>query len=348
MGDYPRILVAGAGPSGLSCAYWGAKKGYDITVFESNDKLSVKPCGELIPRETLRYTPFSSRAPWILNKVERGIVYYKGKYVRELRVDSLKGYTIDKRAFLEELAERAKTLGAKIRLGEKVTYNGLRKMGFDLAVDATGYRQNLARAAGLDYPTKKHVVTMQGYCKGKLESGAVVLNFYEKGYAWLFPRGDIVNFGVGGFYSKKMLEKILEDNLKIYGLKLLSSPAPILTTVELLGGPIKKIRKGKLVVVGEAAGAVLSTTGEGIRFALWSGSICLRENYERLFWRGYGKRLRFAGKLLNMVLKMSDEERFELLKRGSPNLQAKLLEGIRPSIKDLITIPWLLRYLGKL
>ena len=33
-----RIAIVGAGPSGLSCAYFLALKGYDVTVFESNDK----------------------------------------------------------------------------------------------------------------------------------------------------------------------------------------------------------------------------------------------------------------------------------------------------------------------
>lgn len=79
-------MVAGAEPAGLSCAYWASKEGHEVTVFEREKKLGVKPCGELIPRETLRYTPLSGRAPWISNKIERGLVYYKGEFVRELRV----------------------------------------------------------------------------------------------------------------------------------------------------------------------------------------------------------------------------------------------------------------------
>ncbi len=343
-----RILVAGAGPAGLSCAYWAAEGGHEVTVFEKEKSLGVKPCGELIPRETLRYTPFTRKSHWILNRIERDLVYYKGEFVREVRVASLKGYTIDKRAFLEDLAGRAEALGATIRLGERLTYQDLGGKEFDLAVDATGYPHSLARAAGLDYADKTPAIAMQGYCRGELDQDAVVFNLSDRGYAWLIPRGDLVNFGVGGFYAKKVLQKTFEENLKLFGLKLAAGAPPPRTSSGLVGGPIRRLRRGKLVVAGEAAGAVMSITGEGIRFALWSGSICFKEDYEQLFWRGYGERLRFGGRLLKLVLRLSDEERLEILKRGSSKLHGELLEGFMPSIRDVVGMPWLLRYLRKL
>lgn len=348
MQDGGRILVAGAGPAGLSCAYWAAKEGHEVTVFERDEKLAIKPCGEFIPGETLRYTPFSRRAPWILNKIERGLIYYKSEFVRELHVAPLNGYTIDKRAFLDDFAAEAEALGATVRLGEKLTYRDLGDREFDLAVDATGYPHSLARAAGLDYPNQRLAVSMQGYCRGEMDSDAVTLNLSDRGYAWLIPRGDLINFGVGGFYGKAALEKAFEENLELFNLKLAAGAPPSRTTLSLVGGPIKRLRKGKLVVAGEAAGAIMSTTGEGIKFSLWSGSTCFKENYERLFWRGYGERLKLGGKLLKLALRMSDEERLKLLKRGPPKLHETLLEGFRPGIRDVVAMPWLLRYLIKL
>lgn len=343
-----RILVAGAGPAGLSCAYWAAKEGHEVTVFEREKRLAVKPCGEFIPRETLRYTPFSKRAPWISNKIKRGLVYYKGKFVRELCVAPLKGYTIDKRAFLEELAAEAKARGATVCLGEKLTYRDLMDREFNLVVDATGYPHSLARSSGLDYQDQKLAIGLQGYCKGEMDPDAVTLNLSNRGYAWLIPRGDFINFGVGGFYGKAALEKAFRENLEFFSLKLADDTPPPRTSPSLVGGPIKRLRKGKLVVAGEAAGAIMSITGEGIRFALWSGSICFKKDYERLFQRGYGQRLRWGGKLLRLVLELSDEERLELLKRGPPKLHGTLLDGFRPGIRDMIAMPWLLRYLRKL
>lgn len=189
---------------------------------------------------------------------------------------------------------------------------------FDLAVDATSYPHSLARGAGLNYANQMPATAMQEYCKGELDPDAVTLNFSDRGYAWLIPRGNLINFGVGGLYTKRALERAFEENIKHFGLKP-AAGAPR-TSVGLVGGPVRRLTKGKLVVAGEAAGAVMSMTGEGIRFALWSGSICFKRDYGRLFWRGYGERLRFGGKLLKLILRLSDEERLELLWRGTPKL----------------------------
>jgi flavin-dependent dehydrogenase len=174
-----------------------------------------------------------------------------------------------------------------------------------------------------------------------------VLNFFDRGYAWVIPRGELINFGVGGFYTRYALKRAFEENLKFFDLRPKRGFSPR-TSACLVGGPVRKLRRGKLVAVGEAAGAVMSTTGEGIRFALWSGGICFRTNYERLFWQGYGERLRFSATLLRFIQGLSDSERLELLRRSTAKLQAKLLEGFAPDPMDIITMPWLLRYLKKL
>ncbi len=341
-----RILVAGAGPAGLSCAYWSAKEGIEVTVFEKEEELGEKPCGELIPEETLDYTPFNAGSSWILNRIERGKLYYKYEYVKELIAPSLKGYTIDKRAFLEDLLEEAEALGAQVRMGEKLTTRKAEKMGYDLLVDATGYHRSLAKSWGLTYGDQKLASTMQGYCHGDIDRHATNLNLSDFGYAWAFPRGEIVNFGAGGFFDRRDLEKCYREGLEFFDLKTAEGQAPR-RTLDLVGGPVGRLRIGRCVVVGEAAGAIMSTTGEGIRFALWSGSICFRENYEQLFWKGYGDRLRMSGKLLRMALTLDDEKRLQLLKLGSNRLHAALLDGVKPGLRDLVAVPWLLPHLSR-
>jgi flavin-dependent dehydrogenase len=158
----------------------------------------------------------------------------------------------------------------------------------------------------------------------------------------------MINFGVGGLYTRRALEQAFRENLKLFDLRLTRSAVSPRTSACLIGGPSRILRKGKLVVAGEAAGAVMSTTGEGIRFALWSGSICFKPDYEGLFWGGYGERLKFGARLLKLVLRLSDQERLGLLRRGTPKLQGNLLEGIKPSVKDVVAMPWLLPYLKKL
>jgi len=53
-------------------------------------------------------------------------------------------------------------------------------------------------------------------------------------------------------------------------------------------------------------------------------------------------------RLLKLVLRLINEERLELLKWSSSKLQKALLKGLRPDIRDMVAMPWLLRYLMKL
>jgi digeranylgeranylglycerophospholipid reductase len=342
-----RILVAGAGPGGLSCAYWAAREGLEVVVYEKEKELADKPCGELIPEQTLDYTPFDAGASWILNRIERGNIYYKGEYMKELIAPSLIGYTIDKRGFLEELRDEAEAQGAEVRMGQKLGYDMATGMDYDLLVDATGYHRTLARSGGFNYRNQRLAPTLQAYCTGKVGDGATHLNLTDTGYSWAFPRGDLVNFGFGGFLPKKGLYAGFQENMDFFGLKLPKGQAPRVT-LDLVGGPVKNVRRGNMAVVGEAAGAVMSTTGEGIRFALWSGTICYKENYDELFWGLYGDKLRMSGKLLKLALILNDDQRLKLLRGGSNSLHATLLDGERPSLKDLATVPWLMPYLAKL
>ncbi|KXA99050.1 hypothetical protein AKJ42_03815 [candidate division MSBL1 archaeon SCGC-AAA261C02] len=119
------------------------------------------------------------------------------------------------------------------------------------------------------------------------------------------------------------------------------------TTPIFLGGPINQLRKEKLIITGEAAGTTMPTTGEGIRFALWSGSICYKKNYEELFANEYGKKLKFGRKLLEVILELNVEERLKIA-NGSPEFLSALAGGDLPRIRDLAQFPWLIRYIGKL
>ena len=98
-----KILIYGAGPAGLSCAYWAAKEGHSVKVYEKEVELGSKPCGEAFPEEALHLTPLKE-GNYVLNKVKRCLFYINWEFVREIR-GFLSGYIVDKRLFLRELME---------------------------------------------------------------------------------------------------------------------------------------------------------------------------------------------------------------------------------------------------
>ena len=97
------------------------------------------------------------------------------------------------------------------------------------------------------------------------------------GYGWLFPKGDHINIGVGAFAPadgtpatdlKQVTRKLLND----YALhKLGISTLDHITGQHLGMGGHTYIPRGRVLLVGDAAGLVDPLTGEGIHSAIVSG-----------------------------------------------------------------------------
>jgi geranylgeranyl reductase family protein len=97
------------------------------------------------------------------------------------------------------------------------------------------------------------------------------------GYGWLFPKGDHINIGVGAFAPadgtpatdlKQVTRKLLND----YALHKLGISTLAHITGQHLGmGGHAYIPRGRVLLVGDAAGLVDPLTGEGIHSAIVSG-----------------------------------------------------------------------------
>jgi flavin-dependent dehydrogenase len=97
------------------------------------------------------------------------------------------------------------------------------------------------------------------------------------GYGWLFPKGDHINIGVGAFAPadgtpatdlKQVTRKLLND----YALHKLGVSTLAHITGQHLGmGGHTYTPRGRVLLVGDAAGLVDPLTGEGIHSAIVSG-----------------------------------------------------------------------------
>jgi geranylgeranyl reductase family protein len=103
------------------------------------------------------------------------------------------------------------------------------------------------------------------------------------GYGWLFPKGDHINIGVGGFVPRtdntanndRPHEKVTRALLNQYtmqklGIDLAGIGAHVTGQYLGLGGHAY-VPHGRVLLVGDAAGLVDPLTGEGIHSALVSG-----------------------------------------------------------------------------
>ncbi len=323
-----KAIIIGSGPAGLSAAYYGRLLDIKVELYESAsfDENPLKPCGEAIPKFIFDYLPREMERDYILNYIKRAYFYFNGEMIREFKnMPLIDGYIIDKKKFLSNMAELAKSMGVKLIWSKFVHPNKVMDLmsEYDYVIDATG-KGAFARRF-LDYSNYKTIPVLQAYAKGNsVPEDTIVLWGVDKGYAWVFPRGDLYNIGVGGVYDNpNILRKIINEVLIHFNLKLVNDLRGASVSI---GGPIKKLVYSNLRVIGEAAGMVMATTGEGIRFAVASGSIVFDDRYEERFWSEHGWKLRNSVKLLNLLLKIKNKTK--LARIATDNDYFAFFEGL--------------------
>jgi digeranylgeranylglycerophospholipid reductase len=348
-----RVLVVGAGPAGLSAALNASRDGNEVLVYEKNDVVGSKICGEALGRESLNYVDIKPSKEFIVREVRGFRITFKGTFIREAPFGNLANapsYLIDKAAFLNRLVSEVENSGAKVFFNMRVEMvdpetgrlrlqTGEIAQG-DLIICADGIGSVARRH--LDYSGYDAAICVQSRCSlpEELNPEYLHLDVIGEGYAWAFIKNDCANVGLGLPRNacspdtlKLHLEKYMEK-LRVKPLdKIRSAPVSI-------GGPIKNFGNGKMVVVGEAAGCVMPLSGEGNRFALYGGSIACKGSYRADFMKKYGKNMEASKKIFQLARALNDEERIVFLKGlGDP---IDLLEGKWPKIGNFLFKPVLL------
>ena len=137
------------------------------------------------------------------------------------------------------------------------------------------------------------------------------------GYGWLFPKGDHINIGVGGFVpvrsgdgvaaagekdmqyetvSRALLNSYTQEKL---GVELAALPEAHVSGQHLGLGGHAYIPQGRVLLTGDAAGLVDPLTGEGIHSAITSGQAaaaavldCLQKGTTNTLAQAYARQLR--------------------------------------------------------
>jgi geranylgeranyl reductase family protein len=273
-------IVVGAGPSGSTAAYRLAAAGKDVLLLDRASFPRDKPCGGGVTERAARLLPFSIEpvVEDVATKVDLRLGY--GRTVE--RGDGVPLVYLTQRRRLDHfLAERAQEAGAEFRDAVRVTevvsgeegvtvVAGRERFLASLLIGADGINGLVARALGLG--GNRHVgVALEGNLSYALPGvdryrGRIVLEFgvVPGGYAWVFPKGDHANFGVGGWGGegpalRNHLERLCtahgaaaEDLQEVRGYRL------------PLRSPSSTLARGRALLVGDAAGLVDPVSGDGM------------------------------------------------------------------------------------
>jgi geranylgeranyl reductase family protein len=294
------VIVVGAGPAGSVTAYHLARAGASVLLLDRARFPRDKPCGGGLTIRAVRQLPFSvdTVVEDVVDRVELGLGHRR-RYERP-SPDPL--ILMTRRARLDAyLAEQAVAVGAEFRDATKATrveadghgatVDGIRA---DVVIGADGVNGVTARALGL-CPQPAYGVALEGnlphaHVDPDLYRGRIVLEIgtVRGGYGWIFCKADHVNVGVGGWeHEGPQLRAHLRRLCVGRGL-----PEKSLRDVRGFRLPIARpgapLARGRVLVVGDAAGLVDPFSGDGIYEAFLSADYAAEAVLDLLAGRASG------------------------------------------------------------
>lgn len=286
MKDKFDVIIIGAGPAGLKCAEQFKNSNLSVLLIEKNKIIGPKICAGGLTNLSVKFDFPESR----MRSFNQQIFYLKDKIyeinlIYPLRVIDrydLGQYLVNKIKDSKNITILKETIAKEIKKDKIITNQGEFYYKYLVGADGSyslvrrflGFKSEIS--IGLRYEIPKITDKIKWYLNSKL---------LGSGYIWIFPHKDYTNIGV--FFNpeylsikkaKEILNNFLSKNNFNYS-KQNSEAAPLNS---LYKGCIFK----NIFLIGDAAGLVLKTTGEGISSALISGQEIgkkiLNPNYKML------------------------------------------------------------------
>jgi geranylgeranyl reductase family protein len=276
------VVVVGAGPAGSTTAHLLARESVSVLCVDRATFPRDKPCGGGLTGRAVRLLPCSVE-PVVEERTDilEVRLAYRSHFERRARAPL--ALMTQRRRLDALLADQAAAAGAVVQDGAKVTdvreqalvVDG-REIEARAIILADGANGGTARALGLGGELA-HGVALEGnapYPSQRYRRRMVVeVGTIPGGYAWIFPKGDHINVGVGGWQSegprlREHLQRVCDahgiDADGLIGLRGHRLP---------LRRPETRIARGPVALVGDAAGLIDPFSGDGMYEALVSARL---------------------------------------------------------------------------
>jgi geranylgeranyl reductase family protein len=282
-------IVVGAGPAGSTAARLLAQRGARVLLLDRARFPRDKPCGGAVSISAANELGIDLSPVIERTVTEVRVSLRLGQPFARSSPDPL-AYMTQRCRLDALLAEQAAAAGADFRDGLAVREVELSNGGVLVRANGDAYRARtlvgadgangvVARALGLS-PAGEPAIALEGNipADGELMARwertiALDLGGTPGGYGWLFPKGDHLNIGVGGWrwIGPSLRERLSDlcrylelDESRLVGLRGYYLP---------LRQPGQLLVQGPAVLAGDAAGLVDPLSGEGIHAACWSGRL---------------------------------------------------------------------------
>ena len=299
--DYD-VIIVGAGPSGCSVANF-LKKDYKILMIDWSLFPRDKPCGGLLTDETIEFLP-KFKLPENFFSQPKEISMRFIDWDNKIEVDQKRNFwNVDRRKFdysllnlsrnSIEFFSNTKFLDLEINNGVKVLIERSNKRKIiksKYLVGADGAFSSIRRKI-TNKDLTRYIAVQEWVPKVKdIETFDYILcNEITDFYSWLIPKGNRFVIGSALNFKSNTVEKMNLFRNKLRernGLFIIPSKkeSALLTRPKSIEEIV--LGNNNVFLLGEAAGLISPSTGEGISFALRSGYFCaqaINENFENPF-----------------------------------------------------------------
>jgi geranylgeranyl reductase len=373
------VLVVGASVGGSTAAHTLRQAGVPVILLE-RDLARIKPCGGAVP--PVAFKEFDLPQSLISRKVHHALVHSPTERQVSIDVIGTKGRGDEnyiamccREEFDGFIRQRAVDSGAQLIEGElrdlkvdgtgvAVTYREkgqLKTVRVAAVIGADGAYSPTAKALGL--PNVPRCVALQERFRlppekmARWEDTADLYLGTEVSpdlYAWAFPKKDHITVGIGAGHGQTKNAKQLLANLKqriaadLVGGEIIMQEAHALPM-----HPRPQMAFDRAMLIGDAAGLVVGTSGEGIYWAMKSGKMAaevLAENlraptvknlmrYQKQWWSKYRSMYVFLQWLQKWGY--GNERQMEVFTDMCRNNDVQELTFESYMHKNMAPVPWL-------
>jgi menaquinone-9 beta-reductase len=291
------VFVIGGGPAGLGAAIAARQRGFDVMVADGAHPPIDKPCGEgLMPDACAAIAKLGISVPEQESFSFRGIKFVSGGLSVDASFPQGGGVGVRRTVLHRVMVEKARAIG--VRLLWKTPVTGLHRDGVLVGggiakarwiVGADGGSSRVRRWAGLDRASGRTRFAFRRHYRISPWSDCMELHWGRKCQIYVTPIAlDEVCVAVVSRDARLRLDAALADfpevALRLKGAECSSAERGAISSTRRL----RKVYRGRTVLVGDASGAVDCITGEGLGLGLRQAELlaeCLAEgdlrNYQK-------------------------------------------------------------------
>jgi digeranylgeranylglycerophospholipid reductase len=321
------VNIIGGSIAGLLAGSELACQGLDVTIYEEHREIGVpEKCDGLVSSAGMDRLGLVLPSSVVQNSLTKAVFFSPS--LKEISIDAQKQnvIVIDRSRFDKFIAERAASVGAKIRVGQRVSQYAQSESSVSMKVDGQtltskilldcgGYEPYIS-AGGKTLQGGQYLVFGEWFESHTVEVYIDPL-LYPGFFKWVIPISkDMAKIGVagGGINTFQVLDNFAEEkNAQV----IRKMAAPVLCM-----GALKSFVSGRVARAGDAAGQAKPTTGGGIFTGGYGGvlagraaakaikqnDLVLLSEYEDDWKREFGKEFGLQSKARTFFSKLTRDQ----------------------------------------